>query len=276
MLNMFDTSKVILLAGGLVLLGESVSARAGSITIDFGSLTNGASDSQIQGFMNGLLPAGDSVMVTGAVASNSYNADGHVVGPVVRGSTSSYTLANLDPSGNGTFIQNNSEGSPASNEITMTFTGLTISGVSFDFEVFPDNSCTALGGGNCGGSGNPNVPDLTLLANGWQVAQWNGVVPGASGSYNTSWMHSPNSGPFFDEQAPQLLGSSGLITLPGGTTELTFQDWPATIAINNLAINTPPDSVPEPAALTIFASGLIGLGLLHRRPFRTGAPARAT
>ena len=275
MLNIFDTPKVIFLASGLVFLGASLSAQAGSIPIDFGSLANGASDTQIQSFMNTLLPAGDSVAVTGAVASNSYNADGHVVGPLVFGSTSSYTLANLDSSGHGTFIQNNSEGSPASNEITMTFTGLTISSVSFDFEVFPDNSCTALGGGNCGGNGNPNVPDLTLLANSSQVAQWNGVVPGASGSYNTSWVHSPASGPFLDEQAPQLLGSSGLITLPSGTTELTFEDWPATIAINNLAINTPPDSVPEPAALTIFASGLISLGLVRRRRAGTEGRSRA-
>jgi hypothetical protein len=36
-----------------------------------------------------------------------------VVGPLVNGFFTSYTLADLDPSGHGTFIQNNSEGSPA-------------------------------------------------------------------------------------------------------------------------------------------------------------------
>jgi PEP-CTERM motif len=278
MLNMRDISTAILLAGGLTLSGGGVSAQAGSITFDFGSLANGASDAQIQSLMNSSLPAGDSVTVTGAVASNSYNADGHVVGPLVNGFYTSYTLADLDPSGHGTFIQNNSEGSPASNEITMTFTGLTISGVSFDFEIFPDDTCPSLS--NCGGQGNPNLPDLTLVANGsHQVIQYGGVVPGQPGSYNTSYTHSPASGQFSNELAPQLLGSSGTLSLPAGTTELEFQDWPATIAINNLVISPPGNSVPEPGTMTLLASGLICLGLVRRRRTcsrrRSRAPADA-
>ena len=81
--------------------------------------------------MNSLLPAGVSVTVTGAVASNNYNGDGHVTGP---GGTS-YTLAQLDPANHGTFIKNDTDHS--SNEIMMVFTGLTISNISFDFEIFP-------------------------------------------------------------------------------------------------------------------------------------------
>ena len=103
------------------------------MTFDFGSLANGASDSQIQTFMNTLLPVGDSVTVTGAVGSNSYNADGHVTGPGTG--SSSFTLAQLDPAGHGTFIENDTGHS--SNEIKMVFGGLTISSISFDFGGCP-------------------------------------------------------------------------------------------------------------------------------------------
>jgi hypothetical protein len=260
-----SSSSAILIFGGLAFLYAAASAQAGSITFDFGSLSNGASDAQIQTFMNSLLPAGESVTVTGAVASNSYNADGHVTGS--GNGTSSFTLAQLDPAGHGTFIQNNSEGSPVSNEIKMVFSGLTISSISFDFEIFPDNTCTSLS--SCGGSGHPNLPDLTVVSNGThQVVEYDGVVPGQPGSYDTAYIHSPTSGQSNSELAPQLLGSSGTFNLPAGTTQLEFQDWPATIAINHLKI----DPVPEPATITLLASGLIGLGAaLRRRTLALGA-----
>ena len=62
---------------------------AGTITLDFGSLVSTAIDAQIQSYIDGLLPAGDSVVVTGAAGSCNtngngcpYQADGHIVGPV--------------------------------------------------------------------------------------------------------------------------------------------------------------------------------------------------
>jgi hypothetical protein len=247
-------------------------ASATSITFAYGSLLNGATDTQIQNYMNSQLGANGSVTVGGAVGSNSYNADGHVTGPVSGSTVTSYTLANLAPAGNGTFIMNNSEGDPASNDISMSFKGLTIASVSFDLEIFPDISCTALSAPDCGGSGNPNQPDLTLLANGTSVEKWLGLTPGSSGNSNginaSSYVHSPNSGADSDELAPQLLGSSGVIDLPVGTTTLDFQDWPATIAINDLTINfdgdTPP--VPEPGTLALFGPALFGLLSWRRRP----------
>ncbi len=259
-----------ILAGALAVAALAPApAAAGSVTFAYGSLNDNATDAQIQTYMNSALGASGSVTVTGAVGSNSYNADGHVTGPGSRGSYSSYTLANLDSAGNGTFIQNDTGNSY--NDILMSFKGLTISSVSFDFEIFPDDSCTSLSGNNCGGRGNPNQPDLTLLANGSQVEQWNGLVPGSSGNSNginsSPYLHSPASGGYSDEEAPQLLGSSGLLTLPANTTTLDFQDWPATIAINNVVVNFSDDapSVPEPGTMALLGSALVGFALFWRR-----------
>ena len=160
MLHLRSSSSAILIVGGLAFLGAAAPAQAGTITFDYGSLANGASNSQIQTFMNSLLPAGTSVTLTGAVASNNYNGDGHVTGP--GNGASSFTLAQLDPANHGTFIQNDTGHS--SNEIKMVFSGLTVSSISFDFEIFPDGTCPSLS--NCGGSGHPNLPDLTIISNG--------------------------------------------------------------------------------------------------------------
>jgi len=257
MLHLRSSSSAILIVGGLAFLGAAASAQAGTITFDFGSLASGVGNTQIQNFMNTLLPVGASVTVTGAVTSNNYNGDGHVTGP-----GSSFTLAQLDPANNGTFIKNDTGNS--SNEIKMVFSGLTISSISFDFEIFPDGTCPSLT--NCG-SGHQNLPDLTVVSNSsHQVAEYYGVVPGQAGSYNTAWMNSPLGSAVTGhnpETAPQLLGSSGTLNLPAGTTQIEFQDWPATIAINHLVIDPP--RVPEPGTLSLLAAGLLGMGVVRRR-----------
>jgi hypothetical protein len=267
MFHFRGSSSAIAIVGGLAFLGTAASVQAGTITLDFGSLNNGANNSQIQTFMNSALPTGASVTVTGAVASNSYNGDGHVTGP----GTSSFTLAQLDPANNGTFIKNDTDHS--SNEIKMVFSGLTISSISFDFEIFPDGTCPSLS--SCGGPSHPNLPDLTVVSNGsHQVAEYFGVVPGQVGSYNTAWTNSPSGSAVTGhnpETAPQLLGSSGTLYLPAGTTQLEFEDWPATIAINHLKI----DPVPEPSTMTLLASGLIALAAAVRRRGRAFGALRS-
>jgi hypothetical protein len=255
-----------LLAGASLL---ALTGSASATTFNYTTLSGTASDTQIQTYMNGQLSGGQSVTVTGAVGSavfldsfpnGGYTADGHVVGPN-PGSTS-YTLLNLD---GGTFIMTNPG---TTNQITMTF-AQPIGGVSFDFQIFPDNTCPAVG--NCGGTGNPNLPDLTLLnGNGVILGSWTGLTPGSTGSFNPTWLHSPASGLSSNESAPQLLGSSGPITLPSGTTGLVFQDWPAAIGIANLNVDAPP-AVSEPRSLAILGSGLALFGLIGFSRRRAGA-----
>lgn len=227
-----------------------------SFSFDGGSLANGSSNSSIQSYMNSKLGAGQSVAVSGSVASNSYNGDGHVVGPG-SGSTS-LTLGTSDGSTShlstkDLFITNIAN---SSTEIKMVFTGLSILSVSFDYEIFPDGTCAT--GYQCGS----NWPDFKFAADGNQVFQTLGVKP-ASGS------HSPNSGSTHTEKAPQFIGQSGTINFANGVSTLEFLDWPATIGIDNLVISYDPHSpstpTPEPVSMALAGTGLIGIYFLRRR-----------
>lgn len=248
-------AKPFLLAGSLFLSLAGMQAHANTIAFDFNSLADGASNSSVQSYMNGLLGPGSTVTVTGSQASNDYDGDGHVVGP--GNGRTSLTLGTSDGttqhlSTNDTFIHNVS----SATEIAMTFSGLEIYSVSFDYEIFPDGSCPT--GKNCGS----NWPDFTFKADGTQVFETLAVMPGNPGA---PYRHSPASGTHDTELAPQFLGQSGTWTFPNGVTELEFIDWPATVGIDNLQIDTTPSPVPEPGSLLLLASGLIGIGLLRRR-----------
>jgi hypothetical protein len=238
--------------GVLPLFGTTVT----SFSFDDGSLVNGSSDGSIQGYMNSKLTGGASVVVTGAVATNSYNGDGHVTGPG-NGSTS-LTLGTSDGgsphlSSKDLFITNIAN---TSTEIKMVFTGLSILSVSFDYEIFPDGSCAT--GHNCGS----NWPDFTFAADGSIIFHTLATQP-AAGS------HSPASGSSSTELAPQFIGESGTISFGTGVSVLEFMDWPATIGIDNLVINYGPPGgsspVPEPVSFILAGSGLIGIYFLRRR-----------
>jgi hypothetical protein len=148
----------------------------------------------------------------------------------------------------------------------MVFANTTITSISFDFEIFPDGTCPVLNSANCGAYNSTthlyaNQPDLKLLANGANVQTWYGITPTTSGTPNTTWVHSPNSGPTNNELAPQLIASSGTITLGSGINTLEFVDWPATIGIQNVVITT-----PEPSSVILLGMGLLGgLGAMKRK-----------
>jgi hypothetical protein len=192
--------------------------------------------------MNSVLGTAGSVAVTGAVGANGYTGDGHVVGSTTLAATG------------GTFIINGS----GSNDILMTFSGVKIYSVSFDLEIFPDGTCPILNSANCGGSGNPNQPDFKFDANGSLIQTWLAQTPTSPNN------HSPASGAINTELAPQLLITTPVtFNFPSGVTTLEFDDWPATIGIDNLQITT---TVPEPTGIVLMVSSfLASLPFLRRR-----------
>jgi hypothetical protein len=227
----------------------SPSLKADSVVFDFNTLGNNAVNSTVQMYMNGRLGAGQSVVVTGSQASNSYTGDGHVVGPggvSLTLATSDGGIPHINPPD--TFIDNIS----SSTEISMVFSGLKIYGVSFDYEIFPDGTCAT--GVSCGS----NWPDFTFMADGTLVFNTQAVMPGNPGA---PYLHSPASG-LGTELAPQFLGQTGTWVFPNGVTKLEFVDWPATIGIDNLKITT---TTPEPATMTLLGVGMLGLASLRRR-----------
>ena len=303
-------SRQTLLAMGMFLsLGASAYATSVDFTFDtttingttITGLSSGANSLAIQTYMGAVLTASGvsgcgangsgcvTVLVSGssgAVADRTYNGDGHVTGPGSTTAPTSLTLGNSTGAtasntastigAADTFIANTNDSSgTVSQQITIQFhniTGLTIT--SFDYEIFPDGTCTSLTTGNCGAShsstpsGFANQPDLEFAA-GTNTSgtvgtvgsddtiqnTFYGVTPGTT---NGTATHSPNSGSGA-ELAPQLIGTwSGSLT---GDTELDFVDWPATIGIDNLVISgtnivhsNMSSPVPEPTTIALLGT----------------------
>ena len=66
------------------------------------------------------------------------------------------------------------------------------------------------------------------------------------------------------ELAPQLLQASGPLSFTvtgGGSTALEFDDWPATIGIDNLKLT----GAPEPAGFLLLGTLVAGLFFLNRK-----------
>ncbi len=200
--------------------------------------------------LNSVAPTA-TVAVTGAVATQSYNGEGRVA----------KTLGNSDGGvlklKSDTFLVNNNFGAVQANATTaghgsvanpdrfsLSFANFTITGVQFDYEIFPDAQCQRNSG--CG-------PDMSLLAGTYKV-----------------WSMATTPSTTID---PQALGVSNKITFDG-TNILTFIDWPSEVGIDNLTITgcvtavagqCAPPAVPEPAAIALFGLGLFGLVAVRRR-----------
>lgn len=252
-------------------VGIAVPVQATSITFSFdqvgitGSHSNGlgktAGDTLVESYMNGVLTGyGASVNASGTLATATYNGEGHVNGDTL-GTSNGGTHHAYDATNPDTFIMNDNfriYGS-ASDRFSFAFTGFYIYAVSFDWEIFPDNTCAASNSSSACANNpltNGNYPDIELLA-------------GASSVWFTR-ATTPTTG----HKDPQALGHVSQLGLDGATT-LTFVDWPAEIGIDNLVIEGctinrpvctgPYTSVPEPTTLALLSLSLVGLSLSRRK-----------
>jgi len=264
-----------------VLFAVVATAYASSVTFTFdtqtinGTVINGLSDTatptQVATYMNSVLTAsgctGCSVSVSsGTYADQTYNGEGHVVGPGTgatsltlgntNGATSS-TGSSVINSTRDTFLANTSDSSAQSSDrVYFTFHGITINGAaSFDYEIFPNGVCPSL---PCS-----SVPDLTFEAgnntNGTDatIAHFLSTTPNSPNDNN-----SPLSSV---EVSPQAIGTwSGTLS---NVTELDFVDWPATIGMDNLQISWTTNTnspVPEPIGVVLLGSVIAGLLLKNK------------
>jgi hypothetical protein len=278
-------------------LASVASATSASVTFNFASLavsnpstqSNATIESAIQTYMNTALAAagcsGCTVTVTGAFADQTWNADNNTTGPgngskslTLGDSNGPYTAGSSTTSTVSgtydTFLATTADcyggtgctGSTATDsQITMKFSGFTINGsASFDYEIFPNASCTALNPSSCGGAGDPNDPDFIFDTNGSsQVFKTLAGTPGSSGDGNATL--SPDG----TTAAPQYIGGwAGSLT---NANELDFVDWPATIGVDNLTIswNTTPSPVPDPSSVLLL--GTIVAGITLRKKIRKTA-----
>jgi hypothetical protein len=279
--------QLTLLAGTVLLLGSALSARA-DYNFNFNSLTPSLTQSDqstaIANYMDSVLGGTCATMLNcvtvsglnsggtaggGVAVDQKYTGDGFVVGnvsgspavvtPVTLGNTDNAATNNAGTKAYDSFISNTAdpEGSngPAqlSQGILITFkNGVSLTGTfTFDYEIFPDGTCPSLS--NCGGTGNPNLPDLDFSATGGTTSAshtYYGVAPSTLSDGSST--HSVSSGTGGTETAPQYIGVSQAFTLTGATS-LSFMDWPATIGVDNLKLVT---TTPEPRG-DVFLLGML-------------------
>lgn len=266
----------------IVVASAGVPGYAGTYTFNFNTLSSGQGVTQIANYMDGVLGCSGCVTVTGAIADQTYDGDGNVVGPsgdpltlgTSNGATSNSSAtptAVLGTTNNkvgstgtlDTFIANTSDSAnQISNEIYITFSGISISSASFDYEIFPDGSSEQPPDLEFEAGDNTNGTDTPVASFGSSGTQY-GVTPSSTGTDGSS-TRSPDSNP---ETSAQYIGTwSGSLS---NVSELDFIDWPATIGIDNLVITATTDApVPEPGSVILLFTVAAGIGLAGRRRFR--------
>jgi len=234
-------------------------ASAAPFLLDFNALSHGQSNGTVQKYFQTEVSKafpGATVTVTGALALTDYDADGHVVGPVVGNAVVPMTLGNTDGGtahgGADAFLVNRGG---SDDRIVVEFS-FPIYRVEFDLQIFPDATGP--------------IPDFRFVADGVEYVHLFGVLPGTNGTF----LHSPFSGPNRVEPVGQLLTHLAF-DLPG-VTRLEFIDWPERIGIDNLRVFSANVTavVPEPASLAVWlaGAGFLVAGLSGRRTGRSRSP----
>jgi hypothetical protein len=228
---------------GLLILAGAVGSAFGAnyqYTFNYNSLSAGANNTAIQSYMQNIVGAAGTVSLSGAKEANGYDGDGHVVGKTLG----------QDGVGTDRFIISLQSG--GTDTIKMQFTGLQLYSVTFDYEIFPDASCT--GPTNC-----PNLPDFNFyVGNGGTTSKiWQDF--GAFPPYGSDSRVSTN------ERSAQKVVLAYTYSSATPFDTIWFQDWPATIGVDNITVDgrTPPPQVPEPASIMLMGSG--ALALLRRK-----------
>jgi hypothetical protein len=246
-------------------------SMAGLVTFDFNATSlsvnnpnnssNGlgakvGSSAAIGNYMTGVL--GSTVTVSGALATATYNGENHVVGETLG--TSDGGVHHGATTAPDVFVINNNFGlgASASDRFSITFADFKVTTLTFDWEIFPDNTCSKTT--SCGTSYHPanaNWPDIELFVNNNATSTWHALASFTAGQ---------------DPQGIGTIAAAFDFTAIGGATKLTFVDWPAEIGIDNLKVTgnctscpVPHQNVPEPPSLPLVVLALAAVCAAARR-----------